>query len=854
MQLQVSLPKKIVLAIAIMVLLIAIVYFFNIPNPNMILIAGLVLCSALFGYGGGVVAGVIMLFYTLFFFSTNHSFTEFTPENLQKVGVSLVGIAADMVFVCSLKRAEVLAFARVDDLAGELRRENELLKDISQTDSLTGIRNRLGLRNDYDSYRGREVTVMLLDLDRFKSINDFYGHEEGDRVLKETGKLLIDAFDERHCYRYGGDEFLVIDPVHSEEAFFEKLEFVMDNSPVLEKGGDSSKVGYSAGCVHAVLDGSCDLRDLFSEADRRMYKVKREKLRSDALAEGRMKKASRKEMGVAASGYTAKEMKALLDTMAGMYDLARVVDPIECRILEIGSDGSISRKERCYGIWSADQKCVNCTSALACRTGCHQEKEESFDDQVFHIQSNPVMLKLPDGGAYDAVMELVSVEKEQQGSLSANDRAAENENQRATQYHAQHDSLTKALNPNAFSELSREAIARNPKVPWTMITGNIMDFRLVNTLFGSQKGNEIIVRTAAELRQIAQKSKGLCGRLGGDQFAMLVPRSLYKEEALVDAAHVLADEFNSGSYTFRIHFGVYEMEDASIPISVMCDRANMALRTIHADLGECVAYFDDTMMQESIFAQEVISGFENALKEEQFQMHLQPLALEDGRIVGAEALVRWHRPDGTIIMPDDFIETLERAGLIHNLDLYMWECAARQLAAWNGTARQGFAISVNMSAKDFYFLDVYQALTGLVDKYHVPSNRLKIEVTETALLDDPEKGNEVVSKLRQKGFLVGIDDFGKGHSSLSLLKDVNVDMLKIDMSLLREIEDKQRNRTILKSVIDMATSLGMDVVAEGVETATQLEMLTDMGCRRFQGYYFSCPITVDEFEARYTSA
>ena len=849
MQLQVSLPIKILVTAIIMLVFIAVVYLFSIPNPNMILIAGLVLCSALFGYGGGAVAGVIMFFYTLYFFSTGHNFTAFTPENMQKVIVSLIGIAVDMVLVCELKRAEVLAFSKVDELTNELHEENEILKSISQTDALTGIRNRMGLRNDYDSYRGNEVTVMLLDVDRFKSINDFYGHDEGDRVLVETGTLLIEAFGENHCYRYGGDEFLVIDPTSSEEEFNEKLGFVMKNRPLVERGGESSRVGFSAGYVHTVLDDEHDLRDLFAEADQRMYKEKRGKLRSEAIEKSQAKKRNRDEVGDNKAGYTGEQMKALLESMSGMYDLARVVDPIECRILDIGSDGTISRKERCYGIWNSDQKCVNCTSALACQTRSKQKKDESFDDQVYHIQSNPVTLLLPDGGAYDAVVELVSIEKEAQNAQDANDRAAENVNQKGTRYHAQHDSLTKVLNANAFSELSREEIAKHAKSHWTMITTNIMDFRLINTLFGAQKGNEVLVRTGAVLRRIARMSNGLCARLGGDQFAMLIPRSMYREEALADAAQALSDEFSTGQYTFCMHFGVYEVEDAAIPVSVMCDRANTALRTIRKDLREYVAYFDDDMMQESLFAQKVISGFEDAMNEGRLMMFLQPLALKDGSIFGAEALVRWRQPDGAIVMPVDFIETLERAGLIYRLDMFIWECAVKQLASWSGTPKQDLTISVNMSAKDFFFIDVYQVLTDLVSKYNVPSNKLRVEITETALIDDPKFGNEVVSKLQQKGFLVEIDDFGKGHSSLSQLRDINADVLKIDMSLIREIESKPRSRTILESIVNMAISLGMDVIAEGVETSTQLELLAAMGCRHFQGYYFSRPICVDDFEA-----
>ena len=275
MQLQVSLPKKIAVTAAIMALLIAIVYFFSVPNPNMILIAGLVICSALFGYGGGVVAGVIMFFYTLYFFSTGHSFTEFTPENLQKVCVSLVGIGVDMVFVCALKRAEMRAFDQVDDLTEALNRENERLQAMSTKDALTEVRNRMALRQDYDAYQGREVTVAMLDLDNFKMINDTLGHAEGDRILHETGKLLADAFGEEHCYRYGGDEFLVIVPDLTEAEFEERLASIAGKGSTLVVDGEHCKASFSVGYVHGSVGDPDALRELLSRADERMYEAKR---------------------------------------------------------------------------------------------------------------------------------------------------------------------------------------------------------------------------------------------------------------------------------------------------------------------------------------------------------------------------------------------------------------------------------------------------------------------------------------------------------------------------------------------------------------------------------------------------
>lgn len=840
MQMQVSLPIKIVASICIMALLIAFVYGFNAPNPNMILVIGLVLCSAVFGFGGGIVAAAIMTVYTLFFFSTDHSFTRFTDQNLQKVAVSLIGVVADTLLICLLKRTEVRAFCEVDKLTEQLHQENRLLQHMSLTDALTGIRNRMALRQAREGYSGREISVMMLDINDFKIINDTRGHEEGDRILRQTGALLTDTFGEDACYRYGGDEFLVIAPDITEAAFREKIDAIMRARPVVE--GDR-RIDYSVGHIHARLDDPEKLRDLIACADERMYEQKREKEAPPAPSVPAQAPQSK------ATEYTVEEMKTFLDEMKVKYDLARVVDPIECRILDFMDDGRISLNESCYGIWNAEQRCINCSSALACRTGCHQEKAEHFQDQLYYIQSNPVSLRLRDGSVYDAVLELVNVEKE--GGGAANDREAENIGTRAAHYMAHHDKLTNLYNADAFYELSREMIKNAPEVSWVMITSNIMNFRLANTLFGVTRCNEMLVRAAAMLKEITEATRGLGGRIGGDQYALLIPAAQYREASLVRVAQELSEGFNSGLYAFCIHFGVYRIEDASIPVSVMCGRANSALRTIREDVSRTVAYFDDTIQQKLLLEQKVISSFEDALRQGQFQMYLQPLVRADGTPFGAEALVRWVLPNGDIVMPGAFIETLEHAGMIQRLDMYIWELAVRQLSAWKGTPNGHLSISVNMSAKDFYSIDVYEVLTGLVERYGVDSRLLRLEITETALLVELEKSNSVVNRLREKGFLVEIDDFGKGYSSLGLLKQIQADVLKIDMSFLREINERQRSRAILQSVIDLAHTLGMDVITEGVENVQQLNVLTEMGCGLFQGYYFSRPIPANAFDGKY---
>ena len=551
--------------------------------------------------------------------------------------------------------------------------------------------------------------------------------------------------------------------------------------------------------------------------------------------------------------YTIEEMKDLLKNMSGMYDLARIVDPIECRIINIQPDGTVSMNEKCYGIWNAGTKCSNCTSAVACKTRCHQEKAEYFDDKVFHIQSNPVTLKLPDGGSYEAVMELVHIDDDNSNKDSANDREAENIDHKAAQYQVLYDEMTKLLNPGPFYELTRQKIIDNPDRSWVMITGNIMNFKLVNTLFGVQKGNELLVSTANILKHISDEADGVCGRLGGDHFALLLPLDAYDENSLLKLQQDLSASFNCGIYTYIIHFGVYKISDPSIPVSVMCGRANSALSTIRMSLTKNIAYFDTDILKKALFEQEVISGFSKALENNEFRMYLQPLVNEEGKIFGGEALARWIKPDGNIIMPGSFIGILEQANLIHELDVYIWEEAAKKLSEWKNTSFKDMTISVNMSAKDFFSVDVYEILTSLIDKYDIDPDKLRLEITETCLLEEPRSSEKIIRKLRERGFVVEIDDFGKGFSSLSMLKEIQADILKIDMSLLQEIDSKARSKIILKSIINMAHDLNMDVITEGVENKSELSELSKMGCHRYQGFYFSSPVPVTEFEKKVLS-
>ncbi len=261
-------------ALAVMILMAALVYVFNIPNPNMILITGLTVCTALYGFGAGIVSALVMVLYSMFFFSTGHSFFSYTDVNLQKMIVILVGVAVDVVFIGNLKRQQQEANEKLLELNMVLRQDKDALEEAALTDPLTGVRNRLALTRDYDSFEGRQVHVMMIDLDSFKRLNDDHSHSVGDHVLKALGGALSDTFGLAHCYRYGGDEFLVIRPDMREEDFLKGLETIRKKLEKITLDGALLPVHFSAGYVWGVCEMSSDLRLMMHQADSNLYAAK----------------------------------------------------------------------------------------------------------------------------------------------------------------------------------------------------------------------------------------------------------------------------------------------------------------------------------------------------------------------------------------------------------------------------------------------------------------------------------------------------------------------------------------------------------------------------------------------------
>ncbi len=413
-----------------------------------------------------------------------------------------------------------------------------------------------------------------------------------------------------------------------------------------------------------------------------------------------------------------------------------------------------------------------------------------------------------------------------------------------------YDNLTGLYNRQHFYEKAGKIISEDSKNSWYIVCSNIDEFKLINDLFGRNKGDEILKKTASLLKDLA-KGKNICARINADRFAICLLEQDFCEKDLEHISLCLNLNFKQETMPINIHFGIYKIADNQADISIMAGRAKRALKTIKGDAINIFTYFDDTFMHHEENERHIISSFDSALKNQEYKIYLQPQFSSHKGLEGAEVLVRWINPEKGIIPPDRFIGVLEKTGLISKLDNCVWEQAAELLHSWKGTEKENLHLSINLSVKDFNNLDVYKTLTEIVKRYDIPPEKLRLEITESVLMSNVEKILSVTEKLRKHGFFIEIDDFGKGNSSLSMLKDIDVDMLKIDMSFLRKTVNEAKSSIILESIISMSYKLGMQVITEGVETKAQVESLEHLGCTLFQGYYFDKPLSVEDFCLKY---
>jgi EAL domain-containing protein (putative c-di-GMP-specific phosphodiesterase class I) len=298
--------------------------------------------------------------------------------------------------------------------------------------------------------------------------------------------------------------------------------------------------------------------------------------------------------------------------------------------------------------------------------------------------------------------------------------------------------------------------------------------------------------------------------------------------------------------------GVYKVNKKEADVEQLYNNAVLACDMLGEEAETQIIFYDVEMNNRRIWERKVENDMYSALTNHEFKVYLQPkISTSNEHLAGAEALVRWIHPREGFIPPNKFIPIFERNGFILKLDDYMLEEIAKQQSEWIKQGRKVVPISVNISRAHFAKEDLAEHICGIVDKYQVPHDVIELELTESAFFDDKQVLLDTVKRLRDAGFIVSMDDFGAGYSSLNSLKEMQLDVLKIDADFFRGVEAQERGLLIVSEVIDLAKKLNMKIVAEGIESREQVDFLTEQECDLIQGYFFSKPMPIHEFEEKY---
>lgn len=418
----------------------------------------------------------------------------------------------------------------------------------------------------------------------------------------------------------------------------------------------------------------------------------------------------------------------------------------------------------------------------------------------------------------------------------------------ATVNQLRYDRLTGLYSKEYFIRKVQERFLENPDEKYSIICSNIENFKLYNAVYGVEAGDQLLKDIAAQMRDRVG-SEGVCGRYGWDKLVCL-----QKSDREVSDRNAFTEFLKENTFDppkTLVRWGIYHVTDHSISVTEMCDLAILAVNSIRGIYNCYFSVYDDVLRERLIKEKEITDAMESALEEKQFVVYLQPkFGLKENHMTGAEALVRWNHPKMGFISPGEFIPVFEKNGFISKMDRFVWKEVCCMLHDWQEQGYPLFPVSVNVSRMDLYQDDLLDYLCNITAKYGIDHSLLHLEITESVYSESQEQEQviNVVNDLRSEGFVMEIDDFGSGYSSLNMLGSIKLDVLKLDMKFVRNETKKLSECSILGDVINMAHRLRLSVVAEGVETRQQIRRLQALGCDQVQGYYFAEPMVRAEYE------
>ncbi len=411
------------------------------------------------------------------------------------------------------------------------------------------------------------------------------------------------------------------------------------------------------------------------------------------------------------------------------------------------------------------------------------------------------------------------------------------------------DELTGLLSKSFFYEYATMQDRFYPGRKMDAVVTNINHFHLFNELYGMQEGDRLLFTVAETIKKYAEKKDGIAGRSENDIFYLYIPHKDSYEDILEDVKRAIIDDYMIHNAQIRI--GVNDSIEEDTGIEMAFERARMAGNTIRDDYSRNIAYYDDKMRKQRVFEERLIQDIADGLARKQFIVLYQPkydIQGDEPVLKGAEALVRWNHPEFGMVYPGSFISLFEENGLIQLVDEYVCRAAAKQVKKWKDEFGVTIPISVNISRIDIMDDEIVDTISDIVSAAEIDNSELHLEITESAYSADTHQLVEKVIEFRKRGFVIEMDDFGSGYSSLNMLTTLPIDILKVDMKFIHGVHEDEKNTRMMELIMDIADFIKVPVVAEGVEKEQQYHILKDLGCEMIQGFYFSEPVVAAEFE------
>jgi diguanylate cyclase (GGDEF)-like protein len=737
-------------------------------------------------------------------------------------------------------------------------KERDQARNAALIDPMTGVKskhafllNQKQIDASIEEGVAEKFAIVVCDVNGLKVINDTLGHKAGDEYIISASRMICDIFQHSPVYRTGGDEFVA---VLTGRDYLIRKELVLALHDRSVEHISTSEVVISGGLSDYLPDEDTCFHDVFERADSLMYEEK-------ALLKG---------MGAISREDAETEAKPMfpMDEDAEILHLKRHILVVDDEIVNQKILGNMLSDvyELIYasdGVDALEQVKKHKDDLAMVILDFRMPKMSGMDvlkimKEEEELRSIPVIVATADKTAEVDCLKIGAIDFIPKPYPSAEviqtrvTRCIELTEKRSIIQSTERDSLTNLFNLDYFLRYVRMYDQHHHEMLMDAIVLDVNHFHTINERYGKQYGDSVLARIGKQIRQISREIGGVACRRGADIFLIYCPHMNDYESMLDKVSDGLVDEDVSRNRV-RLRMGVYSMVDKSLQIERRFDYAKIAANTIRSGYRKAIGIYDTKMHEAELYRDRLLEDFKPSLEDNRFVVYFQPkydIRPVKPVLASAEALVRWDHPEIGMISPSVFIPLLEENGLILDLDQFVWRETAARIRDWKDRFGYSVPVSVNVSRIDMLTPELKSIFDEIREKYELGPEDLFLEITESAYTGDSDQVISTAKDLRSMGmgFRIEMDDFGTGYSSLGMLTHLPIDALKLDMSFIRSAFGENRDVRMIELIIDIADYLHVPVVAEGVETKEQYLTLKAMGCDYVQGYYFSKPVTHDEFD------